>query len=383
MKTNALSLGIIMLVGSMAGCIAGDNDGVPEISLSDEDITGLFDDYFMDFVNNSSVTVINEIHYHNNTTYVTNENNDITNNEGDSITENTYQTDYTNYSLQGSGNSTGNGGEILFVMHLEFNASDIAPELVPRNDDDPRLRTFNFTKSFYGFVFVDGSNGGNGSNTSNDGDGPNGGNGSNGWYEQQLIGITHEISCSIFYQFEGQSYVSIEENGWDSYFYGDGTFWANPWAYESYWGHVYGYNDSNYVSQMTAHDYYNAGFDYQDYCNPAWYPWVAASYVSNIGQIEVPFGYMISGSVVEYYHGFDEDYLLQNNTYANQSSLEIGYDTIRFNRQSGMLTYGVIENYGGWDNLTVMIDLSINRLYENSEFEVTVIYSFTPVIPVT
>ena len=75
----------------MAGCIAGNNDGVPEISLSDEDITGLFDDYFMDFVNNSSVTVINEIHHHNNTTYVTNENNDITNNEGDSITENTYK----------------------------------------------------------------------------------------------------------------------------------------------------------------------------------------------------------------------------------------------------------------------------------------------------
>ncbi len=56
MKGNALSLGLIMLVSSMAGCIAGNNDGVPEVSLSDEDITGLFDDYFMDFVNNSSVT---------------------------------------------------------------------------------------------------------------------------------------------------------------------------------------------------------------------------------------------------------------------------------------------------------------------------------------
>ena len=39
--------------------------------------------------------------------------------------------------------------------------------------------------------------------------------------------------------------------------------------------------------------------------------------------------------------------------------------------------------YHGWDNLTVLIDLNIYRLYENSEFEVTVIYSFTPVIPVT
>ena len=380
MKGNALSLGIIMLLSSMAGCIAGNNDGVPEVSLSDEDITGLFDDYFMDFVNNSSVTVINEIHYHNNTTYVTNENNDITNNEGDSITENTYQTDYTNYSLEGLGNNTGNGNEILFVMHLEFNASDIAPELVPRNDDDPRLRTFNFTKSFYGFVFVDGSNGGNGSNTSNGGDGPNGGNGSNGWYEQQLIDITHEISCSIFYQFEGQ--VNIEENGYSSNLYGDGTFWDNPYAYRDYWGHVYGWNNSQQTSQMTYWDYQTAGYNSSDHCNPTWYPWVAVSYVANIGQIEVPFGYMISGSVVEYYHGLDEDYILQNNTISSESMVDWHHDVIRFTRQSGMSTFGIMEQYGGWDNLTVSIDLELHRLYENSEFEVTVIYSFTPVIPV-
>ena len=70
MKGNALSLALIMIAGSLAGCLATDSDGVPEISLTDEDITGLFDDYFMDFVNNSSVTVVNEIHYHNNTTIV-------------------------------------------------------------------------------------------------------------------------------------------------------------------------------------------------------------------------------------------------------------------------------------------------------------------------
>ena len=70
MKGSALSLALIMIAGSLAGCLATDSDGVPEISLTDEDITGLFDDYFMDFVNNSSVTVINEIHYHNNTTIV-------------------------------------------------------------------------------------------------------------------------------------------------------------------------------------------------------------------------------------------------------------------------------------------------------------------------
>jgi len=383
MEKNALCLGLIMFVSSMAGCIAGDNDGVPEISLSDEDITSLFDDYFMDFVNNSSVTVINEIHYHNNTTYVTNENNDYTNNEGDSLTENTYQTDYINYSLGSYGNNSGNSGEILFVMHLDFNASEIAPDLVPRDDDDPRLRTFNFTKSFYGFVFVDGSNGGNNSN---------GNNGSNGWYEQQLINVTHEIDCSEYYQFEGENYLSVQN--WGSYtLFGDGTFWGNlvyNWwqqeenrnAYLAYWQSLYGYNNSEETSQMTAQDYYAAGVQYQDFCNPTQYLWVASDYVSNVGQIDVPYGYVLTGAVVEYHHGFDMNYF-ENNSNSSASTPEIYDNVVKFVRESGMMSNNEIRSYGGWDNLTVMIDLYVEYLFENSEFELTILYSFTPVIPVS
>ena len=68
-----------MITGSLAGCLATDSDGVPEISMTDEDIAGLFDDYFMDFVNNSSVTVITEIH-NNRTTVNTVVNQDSYNN---------------------------------------------------------------------------------------------------------------------------------------------------------------------------------------------------------------------------------------------------------------------------------------------------------------
>ena len=91
---------------------------------------------------------------------------------------------------------------------------------------------------------------------------------------------------------------------------------------------------------------------------------------------------MISRSVVEYYHGLDEDYILQNNTISSESAVDWYHDSIRFTRQSGMSTLGSMEQYGGWNNLTVSVDLELHRLYENSEFEVTVIYSFTPVIPV-
>ena len=106
------------------------------------------------------------------------------------------------------------------------------------------------------------------------------------------------------------------------------------------------------------------------------------------GHIEVPYGHMISGAVVGYFHGLDENYLLQNNTYTAQSEFEFfdpdggWHDLVGFTGHYGLTNYGGLQNYGGWDNLTVMIDLHIDRLYENSEFELTVIYSFRPVIPV-
>ena len=369
MKKNAISLVLIMIAGSFAGCMAGGNDGVPEISLSDEDISGLFDDYFMDFVNNSSVTVINEIHYHNNTTFVTNENNNITNNEGDSLTDNTYLTEYTNYSLGGFGNNSGNGDNIHYVMHLEFNASEIAPELVPRIYDDPRLRTFNYNKSFYGLVFVDG----NGDN------GTTGSNGSDGWYEERWIDITHEVDCSIYYHFEGEEVIEIDQ--WGTYeVFGDGTFWADSWphsepmnayVYQDYWYSIYGFSSSDETSQMTFDDYYNAGLQYQDYCYPVHYEWVAFNYVSNVGQIDIPHGYIVTGTVVEVSHVYNNSHLHNNNP------------SIKFVRESGMITYNDILQYGGWENLTVMIDLHVQYLYEDSEFELTILYSFTPVIPVS
>ena len=115
MKRNVISLVLIMIAGSFAGCMAGDNDGVPEISLSDEDIAGLFDDYFMDFVNNSSVTVVNEIHYHNNTTVI----------EGD---------DFSTTSIVY--NSTGSGGSDYpyYILDVTIDADSVSEDPVGAPD---------------------------------------------------------------------------------------------------------------------------------------------------------------------------------------------------------------------------------------------------------
>ena len=144
MKGNALSLALIMIAGSLAGCLATDSDGVPEISLTDEDITGLFDDYFMDFVNNSSVTVVNEIHYHNNTTVNTVVNQDSYNNTTSSSVvnqNNDSSTSTSTVSIEGEGS-----GGVLYVLDVVFDFDDLVDM-----DDKPdyRNKTFSVTHTYY------------------------------------------------------------------------------------------------------------------------------------------------------------------------------------------------------------------------------------------
>jgi hypothetical protein len=362
MRIMAPMMILIMMTSTLAGCTGGDPDGGGNDEIDMDILNQLIDDNLQDFINNTTITVEN--HYHNNTTYVTNEYNNISNNEGDSVTENNFQTDYTNYSLGGIANNSGGGDEILFVMHLEFNASEIAPELVPRIDDDPRLRTFDYAKSFYGFVWVEGDNS------------------SDGWYEQQLINTTHVVSCSIYYQFEGTSYYNIDDWG-GLYFEGDGTFWDNNEGdYDTYWGATYGWNNSEDTSQMTTSDYYWAGELNEGHCYPEWNAWVANGYSANIGQIAVPYGYVVNGAIVEYYHLLDENYFDNDAYNETTGSPNSYYDSITFQRESGMNSSSSIQQYGGWDNLTVIINLNVQYLYENSDFALTIIYSFTPVIPV-
>ena len=123
MQTKAALMVLVLLSGTIAGCTSdpdgGGNDGIDSDALDD-----LFDEYFQDFVNNTSITVIN--HYHNNTTYVVDDGdysssntvhhhyNNTTINEGDETSTNNYnnqtENDYSamNYSW-GAGNGSGSG----------------------------------------------------------------------------------------------------------------------------------------------------------------------------------------------------------------------------------------------------------------------------------
>ena len=358
MDHKAALLALILVSGSLAGC-TGDPDEGGNDEFDSEALQDLIDENLQDFLNNTSITVINN--YHNNTTYVTNEYHNTTSNAGDEVTENHFQTDYTNYTIGQAGNGSGSGNEILFVMHMELNASQIAPELFPRGDIDPRTLVYDYTKNFTGYVWVNSSNG-NGS--------------SSGWYEEAQISITHQVPCSVFYTFEG-TYNDTHNVG--------GIFWdGNYYQYRSYWISFLGWTQSYETSEMTYWDYEQAGYDSEEICNPTWYPWMARNYIASIGSIDVPQGYMISGYTTEYYHTWG-DYVSTNGSYNITQNFYTPshYDAIVFERDSEQHTSGGISPYGGWDDLTVTIDLEVYFLFESSEFTITILYSFTPVIHVS
>ena len=72
MKTRAVSMFLLMIASALAGCTSGDPDGDGEMGIDTDVLNQMIEDNLQDFINNTSVTVHQEIHYHNNTTYVDN-----------------------------------------------------------------------------------------------------------------------------------------------------------------------------------------------------------------------------------------------------------------------------------------------------------------------
>ena len=147
MKSKAILMTLAMMSAALAGCTG--SDGVTEID--DETLQQLFDDNIQDFMNNTSVTVNQEIHYHNNTTVnnyeTTNEYSNTTNVDGGEVINN-YE---NNYSSIGSG--TGNGsfhGAILHGIDFEFTLAELWGESEVEPGD--RNNTYTTNWSYYDYL---------------------------------------------------------------------------------------------------------------------------------------------------------------------------------------------------------------------------------------
>ena len=147
MKSKAILMTLAMMSAALAGCTG--SDGVAEID--DATLQELFDDNIQDFMNNTSVTVNQEIHYHNNTTVnnyeTTNEYSNTTNVDGGEVINN-YE---NNYSSIGSG--TGNGsfhGAILHGIDFEFTLAELWGESEVEPGD--RNNTYTTNWSYYDYL---------------------------------------------------------------------------------------------------------------------------------------------------------------------------------------------------------------------------------------
>ena len=114
MKTKAVLMALAMMTTALAGCTSG-TDGVPEV---DEDaLNELIQDNLQDFINNTTVVVNQDFHYHNNTTvnnYETmNEYNNTTNVDGGEVIN--HNTDNSVNNFNGS-----NIGSTMQMFTVQF-----------------------------------------------------------------------------------------------------------------------------------------------------------------------------------------------------------------------------------------------------------------------
>jgi len=127
MRIIAPMMILIMMTSTLAGCTGGDPDSGGEID--SDALNELIDQNLQDFINNTTITVNQEIHHHNNTTVVNNyynsntEYNNTTVIDGGEVTNQNYDQSSTYYnasSIGGNGTSNGIIRTIDFVFDLDL-----------------------------------------------------------------------------------------------------------------------------------------------------------------------------------------------------------------------------------------------------------------------
>jgi hypothetical protein len=135
MKTRAVSMVLLMIASALAGCTTGDPDGDGELGIDTDVLNQMIEDNLQDFINNSSVTVHQTIHYHNNTTYVDNSesNTNVGGGSGSGSNGTMSGSIMQVYRIQDSAPyQTEDFGNNTFILNgiLQYPAIGIAPDLI-------------------------------------------------------------------------------------------------------------------------------------------------------------------------------------------------------------------------------------------------------------
>jgi hypothetical protein len=387
MRIIAPMMILIMMTSTLAGCTGGDPDGGGEIDT--DAVNNLIDQNLQDFINNTTITVNQEIHnhYYNNTSLTSNdytvEYNNTTVNEGDSIVNegddnNLNEWSNTSYNLGGAefGNGVNgtvySGSNMMFVAHLEFNADDIFPYLESEPGPD-RDNAFTYTWEYYDYL-----------TNSNRTD-------------------SFTFSCQVFYLIG-----SLANNNTNS---SQVSFFDNSDNYDNAWSNEY----NGTIADMLSDAGQNSSI--RNICDEGYITSGAITLGENgfeytFFSIEVPIGYAIQYIQLDNSHSYYGCYqpIIYSggclNTQDSSNDYRQNHASMQYRYSSG--PHPSDDNYyGGWDNLTIDFELAWRDTYsqydyeqdsptqysyvevgygsyavwDTSEYEFTLYYQFVPVIP--
>jgi len=381
MQTKAALMVLVLLSGTIAGC-TGDPDGGGNDGIDSDALDDLFDEYFQDFVNNTSITVIN--HYHNNTTYVVDDGdysssntvhhhyNNTTINEGDETSTNNYnnQTDYDyselNYSFGGAG---GNGsGGMLYLLDIQFTLEDLMPDWA---EVDHRNNTIDYEYTYYDYLT-------NSDRTD-----------------------VFTIQCSDYYligsQSENSSFVV--------------SYWQSSSNYWDAWVDQYNQTIANMLQNAASDNYQDNATGISDYhvriaCDENYNPGGGFNDLL-LFEIDIPAGVAIRG-VIEYgYSNGLEEYVWENqNIQRGGWNFDLGqydwsrtgpmmwkeyyYPELDYSGSYNAFAVGfefetIYWNYNGgaWvggDEQSVL-DVYVNNIYPGYEYRLIAYFVMSPVLP--
>jgi len=380
MQTKAALMVLVLLSGTIAGCTS-DPDGGGNDGIDSDALDVLFDEYFQDFVNNTSITVIN--HYHNNTTYVVDDGdysssntvhhhyNNTTINEGDETSTNNYnnQTDYDyselNYSFGGVAGGNGSGG-MLYLLDIQFTLEDLMPDWA---EIDYRNNTIDYVYTYYDYLT-------NSDRTD-----------------------VFTIQCSDYYLIGSQSenssfvvsYWQSSSNYWDAWVDQYNQTIANMLqnaAYDHYQDNATGISD--YHVRIACDENYNPGGGFDDLL---------------LFEIDIPAGVALAGVYDNYFRGIEEyvwrHQFVQVDWNHNLNEYELirsgpmmwveyyypeGADGNSHNAFSVQFEFETISwsyQYDGWvggDEQSVL-NVNVNNIYPGYEYRLIVYFIMSPVLP--
>jgi len=379
MRAVAIPMILLMLSASFAGCTSGDPDGDGTSGIDMEILNEMIDDNLQDFINNTSVTVNQEIHYHNNTTYivddgtyhdiVNNNFNNTTNVDGGEVENNNYDQSENTWNIGGASfgegvNGTTSGGGMMFVTHLEFTALDLFPDYNPPTD--PQDNDFTYTFTYYDYLT-------NSERTD-----------------------TFDFSCSVFYIVGSQSNGSSNQV----------NYWEDSSNYYNAWEQTYNSTiaDLLYEAAWTS--------TVRSLCEgsmPIPLGRASLGYSYQFLTIDIPEGYAIEYIQYSGQHSFFGcwGYLDYPNHCDGENDFGTHSITSYYNTSEGNDDLRYTSLYGGWENISIDLSLRIDTqsgncfnengnsiggtcyydygpysVWPTSEYEFTLYYRFVPVIPI-